>query len=128
GYFEKKISEKKDARPNSVDRVAHAEILLHLELREAYVDAIEVRQYVADEKDRNDTPGRLPKNSGRFFGNRPRFDLFHPPLCPKWLMLRSRTSVPVGESDSNSAWWSRYRLKQIRSSHSERRTWDGSRC
>ncbi len=71
GYFEDKVSKKKDARPGSVDRIAHPEILLHLKLGKAYVDTVQIREYVADEKDRDDATGGLPENRRCFPGNRP---------------------------------------------------------
>jgi hypothetical protein len=59
GDFEKKITEEEDARAEAVDGIAEGERLLHLQLRVADVDTIEIRDHVGDQKQWDQSPADL---------------------------------------------------------------------
>jgi len=59
GYLEGKVAEKEDSGADSVDAVAEFEVAEHLQLGEAYVDAVDVGDDVADHEDGHDAPGDL---------------------------------------------------------------------
>jgi hypothetical protein len=52
GNFEQHVADKEDARSDAIGRVGERELALHLELREADVDAVEVREHVAERQER----------------------------------------------------------------------------
>ena len=54
GKFEDEVADEEQARAESEDGLAKVEIDVHLQLGEADVDAIEIRDDVADHQERND--------------------------------------------------------------------------
>ena len=56
GDFEGEVAEEEDAGANSIDAVAELEITQHLKFGEAYVNAVDVGNDVADHEDRHDAP------------------------------------------------------------------------
>jgi hypothetical protein len=51
GHLKEEIADEEDAGAHAVNRIAHPQVLLHLELGEAYVNAIDVRQNVAEKQE-----------------------------------------------------------------------------
>jgi len=73
-YLEQEIADEEDAGAQPIDRIAESQVGLHLELREADVDPVEVRKDVADEQQRNQSPRDLGIDVRGFSGrNRPVF-------------------------------------------------------
>src|SRR5215207_10982221 len=58
-HFEQKVADEEDACTQAVDSIAEAEVGLHLKLRKADINAIEVRKNVADEQERDQSPRDL---------------------------------------------------------------------
>ena len=59
GNFEKKIADEEDSRSKAKDGFAESQIAEHLQLGEAYVDAIEVGNHIAEHQKGNQPPGNL---------------------------------------------------------------------
>ncbi len=55
-HLEGEVAEEEDACADSIDAVAELEIAQHLQLGEAYVYAVDIRDDVADHEDRHDVP------------------------------------------------------------------------
>src|ERR1019366_8104780 len=64
GHLEKEVADEEDSGANAVDGVAHAQVLLHLELGEPHVDAVHVSQDVAEEDEGHKPPRDLPVGGG----------------------------------------------------------------
>ena len=62
GHFEEEVADEEDAGAQAVDGVAEGQRLLHLQLRVADVDAVEVGDEVADDQQRHDAPADLRKH------------------------------------------------------------------
>ena len=58
-HLEQEVADEEDAGAQAVDRVAEGQRLLHLQLRVADVDAVEVGDDVADDQQRHDAPADL---------------------------------------------------------------------
>ncbi len=63
-HLEEEVADEEDARAESVDGVREAQVLPHLERREADVDAIEVGDHVEDEHEGDQAAGHL-RQDGR---------------------------------------------------------------
>jgi hypothetical protein len=55
GDFKQEVSDEEHSRSQAIDRIAEAQVLLHLQLGEAHVDPVDVSQDVADEQERHQT-------------------------------------------------------------------------
>jgi hypothetical protein len=67
-HFAQRVADKKHTRAQSVHRVAEAEVLLHLQLREADIGAVEVRDHIAQKKEGKQPPGGFPVGALRGVG------------------------------------------------------------
>ncbi len=57
------VAQREDPRADPEDRVAEVEVVLELELREAHVHAVEVRDHVDEEEERDEPARRLPEGA-----------------------------------------------------------------
>ena len=62
-HTEDHVAEREDAGADPEDRVREVEIVLELELREAHVHAVEVRDHVDEEEERDEPAHRLPEGA-----------------------------------------------------------------
>ena len=58
-HLEEEVADEEDAGAQSVYRIAEAQIGFHLELSEADIDPIQIREDVTDEQKRNQSPRYL---------------------------------------------------------------------
>jgi len=58
-YLEEKVAEEEDARPETVDGFAEPEVIHHLEPREPDVHAIQIRDEITEDEDRQEPRGDL---------------------------------------------------------------------
>ena len=56
GHFEQEISDEEDARAETIHRVVERQGLLHLQLRIADIDAVQIRDHIGDQQQRDDAP------------------------------------------------------------------------
>ena len=61
-HLEQHIAEKEDAGPKAVDGLAECKLVLHLQLGEADIDAIEIGGEVAKEEKRDQAPSDLAED------------------------------------------------------------------
>src|SRR5260370_23408341 len=58
-HLKQKIAEKENSRAEAVNRVAEAELCLHLQRGKAHIDAVEIRDHIQEKQKRKQAPAKF---------------------------------------------------------------------